>query len=93
MELCCRGKQRCAQVQMEMRRSESLDMDVHACMRLSILFVLGVSETVCTVVHVGKGGGALFASMHDRGCVCQRSHASHPTYAPQQLSLQREAEP
>lgn len=91
MKLCCRGKQRCAQVQMEMRRSESLDMGVHACMRLFMLFVLGVSETVCTVVHVG--GGSLFASMRDRGCVCQRSHASHPTYAPQQLSLQREAEP
>lgn len=28
---------------------------IHACMRLFILFVLGVSETVCTVVHVGGG--------------------------------------
>lgn len=36
---------------MEIRRSEFLDMGVHACMRLFILFVLGVS--VCTVVHVG----------------------------------------
>lgn len=81
---------------MEMRRSESLDMGVHACMRLFMLFVLGVSETVCTILRVcvcGGGGGSLFASMRDRGCVCQRSHASHPTYAPQQLALPREAEP
>lgn len=42
---------------MEMRRSESLDMGVHACMSLFILFVLGVSETVCTVVCVCVCGG------------------------------------